>query len=301
MSEKKNSLEYIDISRPAGGRSSRRQAEAAGRGAGQSRRRRKSSKDRFFTAGTVLCLVIVGILALILFTPLREGMEGFFRKDSGEEDAAAAFLNDQSTKADYPQELRELVEINPEALDFVWDYPNREQYQGKPIDLSGDYTSGQVPLLMQWDKRWGYDSYGDSNIGLAGCGPTCMAMIYLYLTGDTSANPRTMAEFADDNGYHTTDGTAWSFWTDGAAQLGLDGEALSLSESAMKGVLDSGGLIVCSMRPGDFTTTGHFIVIRGYDKNGFYVNDPNHRSTSEKQWSFKQLSGQIKNLWGITG
>ena len=246
-------------------------------------------------------MIIICSLSLILFTPLRNGMEAFLNRGSGEEDAAEAFISDQSGKADYPQELMDMLELNQETLDFVQDYPNRVQYQGKPIDLSGDYISGKVPLLLQWDKRWGYDSYGNSNIGLAGCGPTCMAMIYLYLTGDTDANPRTMAKFADDNGYHTPDGTAWAFWTEGAEQLGLTGEALSLNERAMKRVLDDGGVIVCSMRPGDFTTTGHFIVIRGYDKKGFYVNDPNRRSTSEKQWTYDRLQGQIKNLWAISG
>lgn len=53
------------------------------------------------------------------------------------------------------------------------------------------------------------------------------------------------------------------------------------------------------MAPGDFTTTGHFILIRGYGKDGFYVNDPNHKSNSEKTWSFKELQKQIKCLWAL--
>ncbi len=53
------------------------------------------------------------------------------------------------------------------------------------------------------------------------------------------------------------------------------------------------------MAPGDFTTKGHFILLRGYDENGFFVNDPNRKSNSEKQWDFETLSSQIKNLWGI--
>ena len=68
----------------------------------------------------------------------------------------------------------------------------------------------------------------------------------------------------------------------------------------MKQVLDQGGVLISSMRPGDFTTTGHFILIRGYDQNGFFVNDPNSRRNSEKQWDYETLSGQIKGLWEIT-
>ena len=200
---------------------------------------------------------------------------------------------------EYPQELLELLEQNEETYDFVENYAKREDYQGKDIDLSDSISEGDVPLLMQWDKRWGYDWYGDSMIGLAGCGPTCMTMAYLYYTKDSEMNPRRMAEYAQDNGYHSEEGTSWSFWTDGAAGLGLHGEQVSLSRSSMQAVLDAGGLIVCSMAPGDFTTTGHYILLRGYDKNGFFVNDPNRNSNSQKQWDFDTLSTQIKNLWAI--
>lgn len=208
-------------------------------------------------------------------------------------------IEEMAKSENYPVELLELLEQNEETGDFVKNYSNREEYQGKEIDLSGDFEAGSVPLLMQWDKRWGYDFYGDSMIGLAGCGPTCMTMAYLYYTGDTTMNPRKMAEFAQNSGYHTQEGTSWDFWTGGAAELGLSGEMISLNESAMKSVLDTGGLLVCSMSPGDFTTKGHFILIRGYDEHGFFVNDPNRKGNSEKQWDFKTLSPQIKNLWGI--
>lgn len=202
--------------------------------------------------------------------------------------------------ASYPDWLREMVERNPETSSFAKDYKNREKYIGAPIDLSGEYESGEVPLLMQWDRRWGYDPYGDDIIGVAGCGPTCLSMAYIYLTGDTSKNPRVMAEFADENGYYSSEGTSWSLWTEGAAQLGLHSAEVSLDESAMKNRLDEGQVLICSMAPGDFTTTGHFILIRGYGEGGFAVNDPNRKSNSEKTWSFEKLQGQIKCLWALS-
>ena len=206
---------------------------------------------------------------------------------------------DGLSQEDYQQELLDLLEKNEETYDFVSGYPKREDYRGKAIDLSGDYEPGKVPLLMQWDRRWGYDSYGDDMIGLAGCGPTCMTMAYLYLTGDTSVNPRTMAEYAYNQGYDTEAGTSWSFFTEGAAGLNLDGSELPLSEGSIKNALDQGEVVICSMGPGDFTTAGHFILLRGYDGNGFYVNDPNRRANSEKQWDYDTLSSQMKCLWRI--
>lgn len=207
---------------------------------------------------------------------------------------------------DMPTELMELLERNEEAHLFVEEYKNRDTYLKREIDLSKDsyvkeaLASGEPPLLLQWDLRWGYAPYGDDMIGLAGCGPTCLSMAYIHLTGDTSKNPAVMADFSYSQGYYTEYGTAWALWTDGAASLGLKGETLSLSESVMKSALDNGELIICSMRPGDFTTTGHFILIWGYDDNGFRVKDPNRQSHSDKYWSYDDLSRQIKNLWGLS-
>ena len=78
-----------------------------------------------------------------------------------------------------------------------------------------EYTAGgltelekeqECPLLLQWDPRWGYEPYGgDSCIGLAGCGPTCLSMVSVYLTKDTSKNPKWMAEFATEKDYYETE------------------------------------------------------------------------------------------------
>lgn len=197
------------------------------------------------------------------------------------------------------QELSELLEKNKEAKAFVDNYQNRVQYLGQDIDLSKDFSEGKVPLLMQWDMRWGYENFGDSIIGLSGCGPTCLSMAYVYFTEDLGGNPREMADFCEENGYYTSSGTSWDLWTKGVEELGLSGRELSLDEKVMKKVLDNGSLIICSMRPGDFTTTGHYILIYGYDADGFWVNDPNRKSNCEKGWSYNTLRGQIKNLWAV--
>lgn len=157
-----------------------------------------------------------------------------------------------------------------------------------------------MPLLLQWDKRWGYESYGDSIIGLAGCGPTCLSMVYVYFTHDLNGTPREIASYCEKNGYYTENGTSWSLWTEGLPALGLSGKELPLVENSMKTALDQGKLIVCSMRPGDFTTSGHYILLFDYDDTGFCVKDPNRVSNSSHTWDYVTLSPQIKNLWAIS-
>ena len=53
------------------------------------------------------------------------------------------------------------------------------------------------------------------------------------------------------------------------------------------------------MLPGDFTTSGHFIVIDGYDSTGFTVKDPNSAERS-RSWSYDRLAGQIAVIWAYS-
>ena len=53
------------------------------------------------------------------------------------------------------------------------------------------------------------------------------------------------------------------------------------------------------MDTGKFTVFGHFIVICGYDEDGFRVLDPFSRARSGVRWTYEQISGQISNLWTL--
>lgn len=290
-------VEYIEVrtqtSRRGVQTSSGKNQESSVRRQGSSHGRKRKQRCRWRLA---VCVTLL-IACTAAFLQWEDSQQVFGQGTMYEKAMQALSGMKSSSSRTISEELEDLLEKNREAADFVAGYPERDIYLDMPIDLTEDFESGTVPLLMQWDKRWGYDAYGDSIIGLSGCGPTCLCMAYLYFTEDTTENPRTMAAFADENGFYTAGGTSWSLWTEGAELLGLSGEELPLDENRMKRALDNDGLIVCSMRPGDFTTTGHFILIRGYNEEGFFVNDPNRMTHSQRQWSYKDLSRQIKNLW----
>lgn len=122
------------------------------------------------------------------FAALQEENETTFAESLSSVDADAENITEA---------LSELVKNNAEAADFVADYPNRQNYLGQSIDLTHDVIIGQVPLFLQWDKRWGYVSFGDSIIGLSGCGPTCLSMAYVYFTRDLNGTPREMASYCE--------------------------------------------------------------------------------------------------------
>ena len=118
-------------------------------------------------------------------------------------------------KSKYNDDLIEKIKTNEELVDYVYNYP--EEY-GKThaIDVSGEVKEGQVPLFLQWDKRWGYIPYGSGLIGYTACGPTCISMVSVYYTGNTENTPDVVAAYAENSGYYVDGkGTAWSFMTQG--------------------------------------------------------------------------------------
>lgn len=201
------------------------------------------------------------------------------------------------TTQQVPQELLELLERNPDAEEFVLNYPLKKD-QSFEVDLSEHLNSETVPLFLQWDERWGYTIYGSNVMGLTGCGPTCLSMVCLYLLQDATFTPRYVADFAEENGYYVEgSGSAWTLISKGGETLGLDVTEIPLDENRMMKNLELGNPIICIMGPGDFTTAGHFIVLAGCKDGKFVVNDPNSITNSERLWSYEELKRQIKNLW----
>lgn len=198
---------------------------------------------------------------------------------------------------EYPEEMIELLEKNPETEDFVLNYPlQKGNYRTEPLEEVLNQT--QVPLFLQWDSRWGYYTYGDKPMGMTGCGPTCLSMVALHLLQNSQMTPQYVAEFSQRNGFYVEGtGTAWALMTQGAAELGLYAREVPLDEELIFRYLSQGKPIICAMGTGDFTENGHFIVFVGIEDGKIRVNDPNSRMRSEKLWDFENIKYQIKNMW----
>lgn len=176
---------------------------------------------------------------------------------------------------EWPEELLDLLEKNPEAQEFVLNYPIKKDLNPE-IDLTEYLDSSDVPLLLQWDERWGYSQYAGELMGLSGCGPTCLSMVCLYLLDDASYTPQYIAQFATENGYSVSgNGSSWTLISEGGEKLGLDVTEIPLDENRIIRNLEVGNPIICVMGPGFFTSTGHFIVMTEYEDGYVKVNDPN--------------------------
>ena len=163
------------------------------------------------------------------------------------------------------------------------------------------WMHGKMPYLYQIDDEWSTLSYAGGTVADSGCGPTCMSMVYVYLTGRKDKDPAKMAAFSETNGYIDCGMTSWMFMTDGAARLGLTARELSAEESVIRRELEAGHPIIASVSSGDFTTKGHFIVLAGTDAFGrILVRDPNSAERSAQAWDLSRILVQTRNLWSFT-
>ncbi len=197
---------------------------------------------------------------------------------------------------DYPEVLLKMLYRNPDMFTYVYEYPEKV---GKIYsDDIGKIKKGEVPLLLQYDQRWGYGMYGDDTIAVEGCAPTSLSMVIAYYTNNTKITPSVVADFAYKNGYYISgSGSSWLLLTEGASRFGISGRTVPLVKTTIYRYLEEGKPIIASMGPGDFTRTGHFIVFTGVKDGKLKVNDPNSRINSEKLWEYEKIESQIKNLW----
>lgn len=158
-----------------------------------------------------------------------------------------------------------------------------------------------MPTLYQTDPAWADAGYAGETIGDSGCGPTCLSMVHIALTGSTDYAPPEMCAFSEENGFAEDGATLWTLMSEGAARIGLHSEELPADASRVLANLRAGNPIICIMGPGEFTTTGHFIVLSGATADGLVeIKDPNSPARTQRLWSIEEILPQCRNLWAFT-
>ena len=145
---------------------------------------------------------------------------------------------------------------------------NLVEWTGNSIPSLGDVTfsDGVTPVVYynQLDERYASQPYGTDNIGGYGCGPTAMAIVVSSLTDDM-VDPIKMAHWSYENGYWCKSSGSYHAWIPAAAEeWGLPVSGCTTSEpQRILDALAEGKLVVAIMSEGHFTSSGHFIVLRG--------------------------------------
>lgn len=175
---------------------------------------------------------------------------------------------------------------------------------GSPVLAStpkSEWKRGKTPALYQTDAQWADTRYANDTLRESGCGPTCMAMVYVNLTGRKEMDPAKMCAYSENGGYVDAGATSWRFMSDGAKGLGLRSKELSADRNVIKNEVAAGHPVIAIMGPGDFTTTGHFIVICGIDEQGkAIIRDPNSEANTNKAWSLDTIISQARNFWAYS-
>lgn len=256
------------------------------------------AKKKLYGWVTVVLILIIAVMGILTIPTLWTELTFYRREHTETELKVKAYAEEMGIfYSKYPKSLIDLLERNPETEDFVLNYPFRKDVAVEAF--APDRTAG-VPLLMQWDRRWGYLKYGTDVVGITGCGPLCLSMVGYYVTGSDAFAPENMVEFARKNGYYSAgNGSSWTLISEGGEKLGLTVTEIPLVKKKIVDNLEAGKPIICAMGKGDFTTTGHYIVLVGTEDGLLRVNDPNSYANSEKLWTYEQLESQFRNLWVI--
>lgn len=168
------------------------------------------------------------------------------------------------------------------------------------------FTDGaiEVAYYNQLDERWADIMYGTSStIGQAGCGPTSMAIVISTFLGEAH-DPIELSAWSVANGHRCEgNGSYHSLIPSAAEAYGLTCEGASKSEvQKIVDALADGKLVVAIMSEGHFTSSGHFIVLRGVTSDGkILVADPASYSRSEQEWDISIIINEARDGAGAGG
>ena len=159
-----------------------------------------------------------------------------------------------------------------------------------------------IPLFLQTDypEVICYIPQGDgtlypASVKNSGCGAASMSMVIAYLAGDTAQTPKSLFTWAYNTGQYHGSGLSHDTLVKMAALYGIDGTWVPNDASRVTAALRSGYPVIAHMGPGMFTSSGHYIVLRGITDDGYVlVNDPNSKSKSQYAYPLSTIQAQAK-------
>lgn len=189
--------------------------------------------------------------------------------------------------ASEPEITDSLIQEDPKVTEFRT-LSDREILTGGPVDII---------YFNQGEEPWASQPYGPDEIKGYGCGPTALAMLVSSLT-DCIVTPTQMAQWAFQAGYCAPGSGSYLSIVEGAAQA-YELQIQSWpdrSPDALCQALATGQVFVALMGPGHFTSSGHFILLRGVTLQGtVLVADPNSRERSLTAWAPELILSELSD------
>ena len=309
---------------------------AEGAGTPESRRkkrealRRRRERIQGITAALSVCIITAGMFGSLMIREKGGEAQAFYmgsgKEDSGSptewnsresaqeesaehtEETKRVYCTESPIWPDYDMVLASLAfqleseEAVPAFGGTVTAEKNGEksgeesQEQSEPGTVLS-WEGREIIYYRQTDERFAEKLFGEDPIGRYGCGPTAMATVVSTLT-ETTIDPVEMAEWAYENGYWAAGSGAYHTLIAGAAKaFSLDCTSCDREdEETMKEALREGKLIVVLMGKGQFTDSGHFIVLYGVtDEGKIRLADPNSLARTEQEWELDVIIQEAKS------
>ena len=165
----------------------------------------------------------------------------------------------------------------------------------------------------QNDSKWGglyYAVDGEkSTIKSAGCGPTSLADVLAAIVS-TYIDPVTLSAWARYHNYKVKNsGTSYSFFEPCAKAYGVTVRRLNTTNvygipwsgthDKARAELQKGNWLIACMGKGNWTSSGHYIVVYGYKDGYVYINDPASTKASRAKNTWDLFKSQVKYYWAV--
>jgi len=143
-------------------------------------------------------------------------------------------------------------------------------------------------LYMQTDKRWANNDYSakgeKTTIKAEGCGIACSAMVIASLA-DKKVTPADTAAWSLKHGYKAPrQGTYYAYFKPQMAEYGIKCEMMNSVNcygkpnaevhQRAKQELKKQNWLIAVMGKGDWTTSGHYVLVYALDGNNVLIKDP---------------------------
>lgn len=250
-------------------------------------------------------LFVAVIIVMLLLIPVEKKHE-YYKKWGklailAETDERAKFAIDNAEL--YPENWFRML-YNEDDFELAYNYPFMKDNYKTMTFTDEELNCREIPAIYMNDVRWVYENL---SIKSQGCAVVAVTMANLYLNHNSEVDPIKIINYAKEMGYYDFGGMDQENVTDIIEHFGMTAEkhffdknnGEKITENELKAAVDTKNAVIMVAVHGD-TFGNHSLIIRGYDENGFYINDPASQENTAEQWDFSVFENELSHYWIIT-
>lgn len=258
-----------------------------------------SNKKTAIVVSAVFAVILAVMLLLIPLELKNQKYEKWGKlAELAETDERAQFIIDNEEL--YPEDVLRYVNDEDE-FDYIYNYPFfKDSY--KTMSFTDEELNGvDVPALYMYDKRWAYENAGE--VKYLGCAAVSITMANLYVNHNSNIDPVKVMNYSDEMEYTALGGINEIYINSILEHFGISYKEYifdePITETELKAALDNENTVIMAAMHGD-TFGGHALIVRGYDENGFYINDPADEENTAQAWDFDVFANELGRYWEIS-